>query len=157
MLLNAGADINARQLDGITPLMHFVENVHRTGMMNEHHDEWLLGEKAIRAQLQLLSYLIVEGADIHSRDSMNRSLLHFAAESSRHCDNADKEKCTVLLNAMKHLIDLGIDIGTRDAKGHTALGILKEFRHFRAARRLLRHIVTRRFQPHSVARKRCSK
>lgn len=58
-LINNGADVNASDRDGITPLM--------------------LAAQSLKFPIDIACHLLNNGADIHARDNTERTALHYAA------------------------------------------------------------------------------
>ena len=95
--LNQGADVNCRDGDGITPLMHAA-----------HGDRPNVREPGATDHPEAAGLLIRRGADPNARTSTGFVALFWAARYGH-----DK--------VAKVLIDLGADVGAKDKDGLTAL------------------------------------
>ncbi len=121
-LINAGANINARDGYGYTPLHLARKNNKKpemiTVLLNATTDANLRDEDTFtplhwsiwnNKKLEIITALIKEGADINARAYDGRTSLHLAAGK-----NKNVELITILLDA-------GVDVNLRDAKGQTPL------------------------------------
>jgi len=64
-------------------------------------------EAAAKGDLEVINFLLVNGADINAVDAKGRTALHFAASSGR-------------VRIVKYLINKGADIKIRDKSGRSA-------------------------------------
>jgi ankyrin repeat protein len=95
--LDAGADINARDADGITPLMHAV-----------HGDRPEIANPAATDHPEIVELLLSRGADVNARTDTGFVALFWTARYG-HAGGA------------KLLIDHGADVNAKDKDGMTAL------------------------------------
>jgi ankyrin repeat protein len=95
--LDAGAAVNSRDVDGITPLMHAV----RGGRPE-------IANPAPTDRAELVELLIKRGADVNARTDSGFVALFWAARYGH-------------VEAAKALIDHGADVNARDKDGLTAI------------------------------------
>ncbi|KAL1110027.1 hypothetical protein AAG570_014174 [Ranatra chinensis] len=118
LLLQAGADINARNGEDMTPLMEAVKN-NRTDMVSlllqQGADADAMTEYGLTAlhiathwSPESIPTLIAAGVDIHAATQDGDTALHFAAKSNRTA-------------SVKALLDAGFPPNTVNAEGNTAL------------------------------------
>lgn len=103
LLLDRGADINIRDLEGVTPLIF----------------------AAAMGSLECVKILIQRGADINAQDEKGYTALIVAAEGTA-IEDTQKGKA-VSFQIVKILLDNGADFKIKTEKGITALRVAKEF------------------------------
>ena len=121
ILLDNGADIDAKKMDGRTPLDDACYNGHMdlalvlmdSGadiyFINDYN-QTLLHRASFNGPVDLVKILIDKGIDIHFKDAQNMTALHIA------CGKGNMEIAIAL-------IDMGADISTKDKAGRTPLQI----------------------------------
>src|SRR5712692_3564224 len=134
LLLDAGADVNARNDVGSTALMWSATDLAKVRLLLEHgadvnaaserHRTALLVAAMADGSAPIVRLLIAKGADVHVVDRVNVSAMHAATLGG----DAD----TVRL-----LIDAGAEVDTRDAGGYTPLMNAAQHGNLRAVQMLL--------------------
>jgi ankyrin repeat protein len=131
--IDEGANINAQNFYGITPLMnasvngHFEisktllekgANIHTTAQLLVFHSisRNALMLAAGNGKTKVVKLLLDNGADIDSKDTYGTTALMFAAE------NGSNDTCELLIRR-------GADINATDFQGQTALMVAAEKRH----------------------------
>lgn len=95
LLFEYGADVNALDCSGYTPLRFAVEG----------------------ACVETVKLFIEKGADVSQRDNLGKTLLHLAVRPSSWLQRKDPKGVALLL------LKKGIDINARDSKGCTAISM----------------------------------
>ena len=122
-LLKKGANLEAKDKDGLTALMVAVYNGHlevvkylaECGADLEAKDEegyTALMTASEYGQLEVVKYLVELGADLEAKDEDGQTALYWAATLGH-------------LNVVKCLVELGADLEAKDKDGRTALDIAK--------------------------------
>lgn len=101
-LLDAGADLKAVNDNRQTVLMHAARTDFRADPV---------------ARVALLKLLIVRGADIHARDKMGWTALHYAVEDVMSESGGYRPRAEVV----RLLLDNGAEVNAKDDRGETAL------------------------------------
>jgi ankyrin repeat protein len=103
-LIEAGADINAKDKTGATPLNYFCVS------MSRYLDSEYARDQETEKLLRTLDYLIEHGADINNKPNGEETLLYTAV--AQHS-----------MSIVIYLLDHGADINTVDVMGNTPLHI----------------------------------
>jgi ankyrin repeat protein len=111
-LLKAGADVNAKNDEGQTPLIKFA--LYLSQIVSSQ------GQGEISPRLQVFKMLIDGGADVSLVDNKHRTALHAVAESRKHGQRP------ILLDVMKLLVEAGINVEAVDSDGATVFDILSD-------------------------------
>lgn len=111
VLLNASAEINARNSKGQTPLIKFALYLAQVCSTPVHGPE-------IHPRQRVIQMLIDGGADVNAVDKQGGTALHAAATTRKYGPRP------LILDVMKLLVDAGAEVGATDAEGATALDIL---------------------------------
>lgn len=97
MLINKGANVNDTDINGWSPLMYAMHHI-------ERNDEY-----------ECILFLIKNGANINHVDNYGHTvLMHLLCHSLQHSN-------IYIINILKKLIDMGIDINLTDNNGCSAL------------------------------------
>ena len=126
----AGADVNTRTIDGKTPLMLAARNSNlgvielliEKGAVFEPYTEGPspLFEAVVADNMQIVRYLIKNGADINHQDSVGRTAIFFASAEGNY-------------EIAALLIHLGADINIATKDGRTPLHAANFQRHYNIA------------------------
>ncbi|KAJ3118007.1 hypothetical protein HDU96_004461 [Phlyctochytrium bullatum] len=104
LLVERGADIEATNHDGSTPLLPAVGGCF----------------------VELVRFLLDNGANVKAKDNSNNTSLHVAVQSVLKSAGDD---FNAQLEIVQLLIDKGVDVGARDEDGMTALEMALEYGH----------------------------
>lgn len=115
LLLDAGADLSARNTNGETPLLRAVSALHCPYQHGNPHDP------QGSASVVLLRRLLRAGSDITALDHLGQTALHILASNSPACTPGECPE-----KAAQVLLDMGVPIDSLDNKGRTAIDILLE-------------------------------
>jgi ankyrin repeat protein len=110
-LMKRGADVNAKDCDGVTVLMHAMGN----------------------RNLSAVAMLLEKGAKVNARDSQGRTPLMYAVERAVHDpirlygqpDRSEEAKARYL-ELIRYLLDKGADPALKDKNGATALSLARD-------------------------------
>jgi ankyrin repeat protein len=123
-LLGMGANINAQDSSGKTPLHHAVINNHQSLVefllkrgadpnIKDHQGKTPLFYAVENNWPTLIAILLQHGSDLNLRDAQGRTPLHYAVENGR-------------LEIIKELIEMGANPNVRDVKGETPLDLARK-------------------------------
>jgi superfamily II DNA or RNA helicase len=123
-LLGMGANINAQDSSGKTPLHHAVINNHQSLVefllkrgadpnIKDHQGKTPLFYAVENNWPTLIAILLQHGSDLNLRDAQGRTPLHYAVETGR-------------LKIIKELIEMGAKLNIRDIKGETPLDLARK-------------------------------
>jgi len=130
LLLSHGADVNAVDKDGRTPLHYAAEGGCAEAvkkLLELGADVYAIdsrGQTALHYAVKSLNKDVVElvlHAGVNAKDAHGETPLHLALKECARWD-AEKEQC---YKVVKTLIEHGADVGARNAKGRTPLDIAK--------------------------------
>lgn len=116
LLLDAGADLAARNDKGQTPLISFASNMN--GICSKRT---FPGGPDLDGRAEVFQMLLDRGADIHAVDMKKRNPLHALALC-----RLNETRAPIIAQAAKNLKEAGVRIDARDADGRTALDIFRE-------------------------------
>lgn len=116
MLLDAGADLAARNDEGQTPLIRFASDMN--GICTKVKFPW---EPGLDGRAEVFQMLLDRGADVHAIDAKKRTALHALALC-----RVDESRAAIIARAARALIKAGIRVDATDVDGSTALDILRE-------------------------------
>jgi ankyrin repeat protein len=128
MLLNEGADVNTRDINGRTPLHYAAARGHldtvkflvdRGADVNTRNvDGWTpLHEAAAWGHLDVVEFLLDRGADVNAKNIYGWTPLHYAAAWGH-------------LDIAKLLLDRGADINAKNGDGKTPLDLAKKKKYW---------------------------
>ncbi|EGE01373.1 hypothetical protein TEQG_08570 [Trichophyton equinum CBS 127.97] len=137
LLLDAGADLSARNTNGETPLLRAVSALHCPYQQGTPHDP------QGSASVVLLRRLLGAGSDITALDHLGQTALHILASNSPACTPGECPE-----KAAQVLLDMGVPIDSLDNKGRTAIDILLE-KHTIESRLILHTIENFKLHQHS--------
>ncbi|SHN68097.1 ankyrin repeat domain-containing protein [Desulfovibrio litoralis] len=107
LLIDAGADINARDKDGNTPFLMIAKSSDIPRTRFEADDDY---KKGVTERQKAVKFLLANGADIKATDNKGRNPLH-SLSNARVLSKPDLEL----------FIKAGVDINARDKDGNTPL------------------------------------
>lgn len=115
-LLDKGADVNARDERGQTPLIYAMEVPHEGLFIRE----WEESESEANAKRELVRLLLARGADINARDKSGLTALMYAVWAhGLIVDDGDN------FSLVKVFLEQGADVKVRDKYGTSALALAK--------------------------------
>ena len=132
LLIQAGADVNARDEDGSTPLIE-ARSPRMVKLLLSHSAKVDLGTVGVTALMAHANYfsvgemaaLLAAGADANARDSHGQTALMWALQQSTDPDLdptfGPGQVSVTTLGVVKRLIAAGAEVNARDDQGKTAL------------------------------------
>lgn len=126
VLLDHGADLNARNKQGITPLLA-MQSLQINDQSSPQLQKMVAQQRADR--LTLLKLLLAKGADANARDEKGWTALHHAVVNHRIKYNPMLDVVTVLLTK--------IDVNAQDKEGKTPLHYAASYNNLASAQLLL--------------------
>ena len=135
-LLASGADVNTRNKNGHTPLMHVAFGTGNTDIAQmllakgadidakDNAGETALIEAAWAGQPELLRLLIDKGANIHVKDNAGETALHEASyDNALRLSRPRQSIVDGKVAAARILIERGVDVNAKRDDGKTALDL----------------------------------
>ena len=105
-LINAGADVNAKAITGLTPLHYALQTNPNFLYLHWHSEEERKRHVEAYGKLNALALLIDAGAYVNAKDNARRTPLHIAVIEGDY-------------PAAKALLDAGADTAATDKNGRT--------------------------------------
>lgn len=128
LLLDAGADVTARNEEGQAPLIRYASNMNGTPSRYT-----VPGGPEPDVRVEVFQMLIDRSADIYAVDAKKRTSLH-ALTLCR----INETRAPIIAQAAKDLIEAGLKVEAMDVDGRTALDILRNNKNDEVIKQLCR-------------------